>query len=146
LRRRAEWGSSPAEEKDMKTRLTALAASLWLMGCASAPVPAPEAASVPNGPNGYVIVEIQVTNPEAYEGYKAAVAPLVAAAGGRYLVRGGKAEGREGAPPAGRIVVLEYPSFDAAKAFLDSPEYGAIVQLRANNTVSRLMIVEGTAP
>jgi uncharacterized protein (DUF1330 family) len=93
-----------------------------------------------------VIVEIQVTNPEAYEGYKAAVAPLVAAAGGRYLVRGGKAEGREGAPPAGRIVVLEYPSFEAAKAFLDSPEYGAIVQLRANNTVSRLMIVEGTAP
>ncbi len=72
--------------------------------------------------------------------------PLVAAAGGRYLVRGGKAEGREGAPPAGRIVVLEYPSFEAAKAFLDSPEYGAIVQLRASNTVSRLMIVEGAAP
>ena len=46
----------------MKTRLTALAASLWLVGCASAPVPAPEAASVPNG---YVIVEIQMTNPEA---------------------------------------------------------------------------------
>ncbi len=127
----------------MKTRLAALAASLWLVGCASVPAAAPEAAAVPKG---YVIVEIQVTNPEAYEGYKAAVAPMVAAAGGRYLVRGGKAEGREGAPPAGRIVVLEYPSFEAAKAFLDSPEYGAIVRLRTDNTVSRLMVVEGTAP
>ncbi len=127
----------------MKTHLAALAASLWLVGCAGAPAPAPEAVAVPKG---YVIVEIQVTNPEAYEGYKAAVAPMVAAAGGRYLVRGGKAEGREGTPPAGRIVVLEYPSYDAAKAFLESPEYAAIVQLRTDNTVSRLMIVEGVVP
>jgi uncharacterized protein (DUF1330 family) len=128
---------------DMKTHLAALAASLWLVGCAGAPVPAPEAVAVPKG---YLIVEIQVTNPEAYEGYKAAVAPMVAAAGGRYLVRGGKAEGREGTPPAGRIVVLEYPSYDAAKAFLESPEYAAIVHLRTDNTVSRLMIVEGVVP
>jgi uncharacterized protein (DUF1330 family) len=128
---------------DMKTRLAPLAVSVWLVGCVGAPAPAPEVAAVPKG---YVIVEIQVTNPEAYEGYKAAVAPMVAAAGGRYLVRGGKAEGREGAPPSGRIVVLEYPSFEAAKAFLESPEYAAIVHLRTDNTVSRLMIVEGTAP
>lgn len=104
------------------------------------------AAVVAATPKGYVIVEIEVTNPDAYEGYKAVVAPMVAAAGGRYLVRGGKVEAREGAPPAGRVVVLEYPSFEAAKAFLESPEYAEIVHLRTDNTNSRLMIVEGTAP
>lgn len=114
-----------------------------LAACQAVPdAPAGEAST----PKGYVFVEIQVTNPEAYEGYKAAVAPMVAAAGGRYLVRGGKAEGREGAPPAGRVVILEYPSFEAAKAFLESPEYAEIVHLRTDNTVSRLMIVEGVEP
>jgi len=125
----------------MKAGLAAIAALILATGCATAP--APVAAT---SPNGYVIVEIDVTNPEAYEGYKAAVAPMAAAAGGRYLVRGGKAEGREGAPPQGRVVILEYPSFDAAKAFLESPEYAAIIHLRTDNTVSRLMVVEGVVP
>ena len=125
----------------MRAGFAALAAFLLAAGCASAP-----AADVAATPKGYVIVEIEVTNPEAYEGYKTAVAPMVAAAGGRYLVRGGKAEAREGAPPAGRVVILEYPSFDEAKAFLESPEYAAIIHLRTDNTVSRLMIVEGMVP
>lgn len=125
----------------MRASFAALAAFMLAAGCASAP-----GAEVAATPKGYVIVEIEVTNPEAYEGYKAAAAPLVAAAGGRYLVRGGKSEAREGAPPAGRVVVLEYPSFEAAKAFLESPEYAAIVHLRTDNTVSRLMVVEGMVP
>jgi uncharacterized protein (DUF1330 family) len=125
----------------MKPGLAALAALIWVAGCASAPAHQPEAAA-----KGYVFVEIAVTNPEAYEGYKSAVAPMVAAAGGRYLVRGGKSEAREGTPPAGRVVILEYPSFEAAKAFLESPEYQAIIHLRTDNTASRLMIVEGVVP
>lgn len=125
----------------MKAGLAAIAAFALAAGCATAP--APEAAA---SPKGYVIVEIDVTNPETYEGYRAAVAPMVAAAGGRYLVRGGRAEGREGPPPRERVVILEYPSFDAAKAFLESPEYAEIIQLRTDNTVSRLMVVEGVVP
>jgi uncharacterized protein (DUF1330 family) len=116
---------------------------LALAGCATPAAPVPEVAATPKG---YVFVEIDVINPDAYEDYKAAAAALVEAAGGRYVVRGGKVESREGAPPAGRVVILEYPSFDAARAFLESPEYGAIIHLRTDNTVSRLMIVEGTAP
>jgi uncharacterized protein (DUF1330 family) len=123
----------------MRAGLAALAAFILAAGCATAP-------ALTAVPKGYVIVEIEVTNPEAYEGYKAAVAPMVAAAGGRYLARGGKAEGREGAPPAGRVVILEYPSFEAAKAFLESTEYAEIIHLRTDNTRSRLMVVEGMVP
>lgn len=125
----------------MKSGLAAIAALFLAAGCISAPAP-----GASETPKGYVIVEIEVTNPDAYEGYKAAVAPMVTAAGGRYLVRGGRAEAREGAPPAGRVVLLEYPSFEAAKAFLDSPEYAGIIHLRTDNTISRLMIVEGLVP
>ncbi len=125
---------------DMKTGLAALAALILVAGCASAP--APEAAAAAKG---YVIAEIEVTNPEAYEGYKAKVAPMVAAFGGTYLVRGGQTDAREGALPKGRIVVLEFPSFTAAQAFNDSPEYAAIVRLRTDNAVSRVIIVEGLA-
>ena len=122
---------------------TNILAACLLAGVAACATPAAPVAATPKG---YVIVEIEVTNPEAYEGYKAAAAPMVAAAGGRYLVRGGKVEAREGDPPAGRVVVLEYPSFEAAKAFLESPEYAEIVHLRTDNTRSRLMIVEGMEP
>lgn len=125
----------------MKACLAAMAAFLVVAGCASAP--APHTAAVAKG---YVIAEIEVTNPEAYEGYKAQVAPMVAAFGGTYLVRGGETEVREGAPPKGRIVVIEFASFAAAQAFNDSPEYAEIVRLRTDNAVSRVLIVEGTAP
>ncbi len=127
----------------MNAGLAALAALILVAGCANAPAPAPEATAAAKG---YVFVEIAVTHPDAYDGYKAAVAPMVAAAGGRYLARGGKSEAREGAPPAGRAVLLEYPSFQAAKAFLESPGYQAIVHLRTDNTLSRLMVVEGVGP
>lgn len=120
----------------------AIVAAGVLTACASGPAPQAER----SGPKGYVIAEIEVTHPEPYKAYVAAVTPMVAAFGGRYLVRGGAAEGREGAAPKGRIVVLEFPSLEAARAFNDSPEYAAIARLRHENAVSRLMIVEGAPP
>ncbi|HPF24045.1 MAG TPA: DUF1330 domain-containing protein [Hyphomonas sp.] len=111
--------------------------------CASAPEPAAETAAVAKG---YILAEIQVTDPEPYKEYLAEVTPMVAAFGGAYIVRAGQAEAREGAEPAGRMVVLEFPSFAAAKAFYDSPEYAAIKHFRTDNAVSRILIVEGTAP
>ncbi|WP_213272172.1 DUF1330 domain-containing protein [Hyphomonas sp.] len=127
----------------MRRSVQAVVAGLMcvLAACTSAPL-----ADVARVPKGYVIAEINVTDPEPYKGYVAAVTPMVAAFGGRYLARGGAAEGREGASPEGRIVVLEFPSLEAARAFFDSPEYAAIARLRHDNAVSRLMIVEGTAP
>jgi len=124
-------------------RRTAAEAAIAVLVFAACATPGAEQAQAPKG---YVIAEIAVTHPEPYEAYKAAVGPMVAAFGGRYLVRGGQTQSREGAEPAGRIVVLEFPSFEAAQAFNDSPEYAAIVHLRTDNAVSRVMIVEGTGP
>ena len=121
--------------------IAAVLAALCLAACAGGP-----AAGRAEKPKGYVIAEIEVTHPEPYKEYVAAVTPMVEAFGGRYLVRGGAAEGREGDAPKGRLVVLEFDSVEAARAFNDSPEYQAVARLRRENAISRLMIVEGVSP
>jgi uncharacterized protein (DUF1330 family) len=62
--------------------------------------------------------------------------------GGRYLVRGGTREVPEGEARS-RIVVLEFPSYDAALACYRSPEYQAAKKLREGNGIADLVVVEG---
>ena len=97
-------------------------------------------------PRAYVIVEISVTDPVVYEDYKAAIAPLAAKFGGQYLVRAGRTETIEGAPPAGRVVIFEFPSFDRAMAFERAPETLEASKLRHRSAKSRIYVVEGVAP
>jgi uncharacterized protein (DUF1330 family) len=93
---------------------------------------------------GYVIVDVEVHDPAAYREYSAQVPATVAAYGGRFAVRGGAYETREGHWSPKRIVVLEFPSIDAARAWYDSPEYQAILPIRqANSHCNFLTIVEG---
>jgi uncharacterized protein (DUF1330 family) len=96
-------------------------------------------------PKGYVIAEITVTDPQAYKQYAAAVVPIVARLGGKYLVRGGQTAAVEGEPPAGRIVVIEFETLAAARAFEDSADYQAVAALRQKAARSRVFLAEGTA-
>lgn len=97
------------------------------------------------GPKAYVVGELTVTDPVLYAEYARQVPPLVARHGGRYLVRGGRAEALEGAAPA-RIVVVEYPNAAAARAFWNSPEYRRLAVLRHRASRGRLALVEGVPP
>jgi uncharacterized protein (DUF1330 family) len=92
---------------------------------------------------GYIIAEVQVTDPEGYEEYRRQVEGTIAAYGGRYLVRGGKAEALEGDTPRGRLVVLEFSSYEQAKAWYDSSEYAGPKQIRHNTSVGRVILVDG---
>jgi uncharacterized protein (DUF1330 family) len=96
-------------------------------------------------PKGYVIAEITVTDPEAYKSYVAAVGPLVARFGGKYVVRGGQIIAVEGDPPMGRFVVIEFGSLAAARSFEGSPEYQTIAPLRRKSARSRVFLVEGAS-
>ncbi len=93
--------------------------------------------------SAYFIVDIEVTDPEAYENYRSQVPALVAKHGGKYLVRGGAFEVLEGDWTPHRLVVIEFPSDEAAKEFYDSDEYEPLKQLRINATNSSLIQVEG---
>ncbi len=94
-------------------------------------------------PKAYAIAEIDVTDMEAYRQYIAAVSPIVAEFGGRYLVRAGTVVAIEGEAPTGRFIVIEFPSMAVAKAFEASPEYLRIAPLRQRASRGRVFLVEG---
>jgi uncharacterized protein (DUF1330 family) len=92
----------------------------------------------------YVIAQVKVSDPQRYEGYKALSPGAVEAAGGRFVVRGGQTEVFEGNWKPGRIVVLQFESMAAAKAFYDSALYRKARDARAGATEQFDMIcVEG---
>jgi uncharacterized protein (DUF1330 family) len=91
----------------------------------------------------YIIVETDITDPEQYEQYKAASPGAVAAGGGRFIVRGGELAVLEGDWQPSRLVVLEFPDLEAAKAFYDSDEYTAARKLRAGAAKLNMVAVEG---
>ena len=93
--------------------------------------------------SAYVIVDIQITDPVRYEDYKKLAAPTVAAYGGSYVVRGGKAEALEGDRTPGRMVVLEFPSFERAKEWWASEVYAEAKELRHASALSEMILVDG---
>ncbi len=94
---------------------------------------------------GYLIANIDIRDPHAFEEYRQKVSPLITRFGGRYLVRGGKLRNLEGELNLKRLVVLEFPSLENAQRFYDSPEYKPLLDLRTASTVSDVAIVEGYA-
>lgn len=93
---------------------------------------------------GYVIAEVDVTDPATFAKYSAKAPGTIAQYGGHYIVRGGKNDSIEGEPPK-RFVVVQFDSFEKAKAWEDSPEYNAIKPIRHSSAKSRVFIVEGYA-
>jgi uncharacterized protein (DUF1330 family) len=91
----------------------------------------------------YLIADVQVTDPDLYEDYRSRVPALIAAYGGRYLVRGGRVERLEGDANPQRVVVLEFPTMARLRAFYESAEYRALIAIRQRSARSSLFAVEG---
>lgn len=91
----------------------------------------------------YFLVNITVRDPAKFEAYRQAVPPVIAKYGGRYLVRGGAVEVLEGDPGLARVVVLEFPDADAARAFYASEDYAPLLALRLAATEGSMALVEG---
>jgi len=91
---------------------------------------------------GYVLGEIEITDPAIFADYGKQVPATIAQYGGKYLVRGGKAEAVEGLA-CKRMVVLEFPTFEQARKWYTSPEYAPLIRLRQKGSRGRLILVEG---
>jgi uncharacterized protein (DUF1330 family) len=91
----------------------------------------------------YLVVHIDVTEPDRYESYKAMAPASIRQYGGRYLTRGGATEVLEGDWTPQRLVLLEFPSMERAKAFWDSPEYAEAKALRIATTTSHMVLLDG---
>lgn len=92
--------------------------------------------------SAYVIVEIEILDPVGYEEYKKQAAATVHKFGGKYIVRGGKTEVLEGDWKPKRIVVLEFPSMERAKEWLNCDEYRAPRELRQRTARTNMIVVE----
>jgi uncharacterized protein (DUF1330 family) len=91
----------------------------------------------------YIIIEVDVTDPERYEVYRKLSPGAVAANGGRFVVRGGETAVLEGNWSPQRLVVLEFPTLDAAKAFYESPIYREAREVRAGAAKLNMVAVAG---
>lgn len=92
----------------------------------------------------YVIADVAVSDPAKYEGYKALSPGAIEKHGGRFLARGGQSRTLEGDWKPGRLVVVEFPTYEQAQAFYTSVEYTAARRARAGATSRfNMVVVEG---
>jgi uncharacterized protein (DUF1330 family) len=93
-------------------------------------------------PKGYVIGRAKVTNATQWAVYAAKASEAIKQYGGTPLVRGGQMSVGEGEGRA-RNVVLEFPDYATAKAYLFSAEYAEARKLREGAGEIDLIAVEG---
>jgi uncharacterized protein (DUF1330 family) len=93
--------------------------------------------------SAYIVVEVEVHDPQRYENYKAMVPASLETYGGRFLVRGGKVETLEGDWAPKRFVIVEFPSVEKAKAWWASTEYAQAKALRQATAKTQMIVVEG---
>jgi uncharacterized protein (DUF1330 family) len=92
---------------------------------------------------GYVIAQIDVTNAQQYGEYAKRSPDIIAKYGGRFVARAGRTVTLEGPAARSRVVIIEYPSFERAQAFFESPEYQQIKKLREGAANAQFILVEG---
>lgn len=91
----------------------------------------------------YLIAQVEVHDAKTYQLYTAKSPGIIASHGGRILARGGETETLEGVPRSRRIVIVEFPSMEAARSFYYSPEYRDAKKIREPVSDAEFVIVEG---
>jgi uncharacterized protein (DUF1330 family) len=92
----------------------------------------------------YVIANIDVKDATRYADYVKLTPGTIAPFGGRFIARGGRSEKLEGDTAANRLVLLEFPSYEQARAWYDSDGYRFAMAIRQSASTGSLMLVEGT--
>ena len=94
--------------------------------------------------SAYIVVDTKISDAEKYEEYKRLAKPIAEKHGGVYKARGGELEVFESDlwTPT-RLVIVEFPSMDAARAFLNDPEYAPVRDIRRGNAVCTLALIDG---
>lgn len=94
----------------------------------------------------YFVFDVTIHTPEGMKPYLAQVENTLQPFGGKRLVLGGTLEPVEGKAPAGRIVILQFPSMQQAHAWHDSAAYQAIIGYRHASATTHAYLAEGIAP
>ena len=93
--------------------------------------------------SAYLIANVDVRDPDAYQAYRSRTGAIVERHGGRFIVRGGNIHPLEGEAWGRRLVIIEFPDLASAKGFYESAEYQDVIPLRTCAADGSLLIVEG---
>ncbi len=91
---------------------------------------------------GYIIAQVEVTDPDTFKTYVEKVLPTIQAFGGEYLLRCNEMEVLEGVWPMPFFVVLKFPSLEKARGWYDSDAYKPLLALRKSASSSNLVVTE----
>jgi len=91
----------------------------------------------------FVVVTIEIHDPDTYKRYMELAPASIGVYGGKYLTRGGAVEVLEGEWPARRFVILEFPSMEQAKRWHGSPEYAPALAVRRSCASATMLLAEG---
>jgi uncharacterized protein (DUF1330 family) len=131
----------------LRTMTKVLLLVLWAggppAGAGDAP-PTSAAAAEPALRKGYLLFRSEFPDPASIRPYGRAVVPLAAKFGGRFIALADRPEPVEGPPDTRRVVILEFPSLAAARAFWESPEYAEVKKLRDGLGTVEAVLFEGT--
>jgi uncharacterized protein (DUF1330 family) len=94
-------------------------------------------------PRGYFFVEVEITDPAAYEAYRTAIPDIISAHGGRILVRGGDPRPLDGTVPQRRRIIVEFDSPEAVKAFYNADAYQAVLPIRLSASNGFVCLLTG---
>jgi len=93
----------------------------------------------------YIIARVEVTDWSRYREYTKATPAVIEQFGGKFIVRGGDVVTLEGPEDTRRVVIIEFPSLERAKAFWHSKEYSQVRKLREGAAVGQFMAIDGYA-
>jgi uncharacterized protein (DUF1330 family) len=98
-------------------------------------------------PMAYGVAEVTVSNQDAYgKEFLPAVQKSIADAGGKFLAAGGKTLSQIGTPPAARVVIIQWPSLDAADAWWNAAATKDAFKIGEKYATFRNFAVEGLPP
>ena len=93
--------------------------------------------------SAYIVVQVDIRDPERFAEYRTMVPASLEAYGGRFLARGGATQTLEGDWQPPRLVILEFDSVDQAKRWWDSEEYREARDLRQASADTQMVVIEG---
>jgi uncharacterized protein (DUF1330 family) len=91
----------------------------------------------------YVLANVDVTDAAGFAQYREKVPATIAKYGGRYLARGGTTVVAEGSMTPKRVVLLEFPNLEAARAWFESPDYEPLARMRQRTATTDIWMIEG---
>ena len=92
----------------------------------------------------YVIVDVEITDPPLYRQFVERVTGTIESHGGKFVVRGGEFDVILGDWAPKRLAVLEFEGREQIRAWLASPEYTALDDIRSRSSNINMVAVDGT--